>query len=457
MSRSPMYDPQTSEARSPWLAGLTDICNKLSGVLNMETQTFEDLTLPELFISEDDRFRIYQAPLGNKLWLQTPAPVIKKNGAVIDPNFDGFEIDYLGGSIAFLPKYTLKSTDIVTASATYVVDQSKTINTIISRLNDLTQKTGSYKGSYDNFASLNGDIPTGQSGDYAIVQDEDTIYVWNVEKSEWVNVYKETDLSNYFTKSQVEALVNQKEDSISAKGNTESSDMFYFGGRKTWVSLATQVLSVTLAGLVSQNAASIAETDSLLTAFGKLQAQINTFIHPLTGTSEPTTSLVGKIGQDYINVTNGDKYHLIRIDDADTEPKYIWDQYAPTAQLQARFDDKVSKLGDEMSGDLSVPKIILLNRSIEAAVEQDNRQVQIFKSYDEDRVVFAASNILPPILSQSTESLSESSRGIIDRNCNIGGVGNPILADDAANKEYVDTSIQVAIQSAIQDTWTASY
>lgn len=39
MASSTMYDPQTSEARSPWLAGLTEICNKLSGVLNMATDS----------------------------------------------------------------------------------------------------------------------------------------------------------------------------------------------------------------------------------------------------------------------------------------------------------------------------------------------------------------------------------------------------------------------------------
>lgn len=334
MSRSPMYDPQTSEARSAWIAGLTEICNKLSGVLNMKTSSFEDLTLPELYISEEDRFRIYQAPLGNKLWLQTPAPVFKKNGNVITPNANNFEIDYLGGSIVFTDSEAKnnQSTDIFTVSATYIIDQSNTISDILSQISALTTKTGNFKGSFSTYNALITAYSTGVAGDYAIVQEEDTIYVWNDTKKQWVNVYKETDLSNYLTETQINALLETKEDNISAKSGT-GADNFYFSGSKTWVSLIDKVLGATLAGLVTTNSTSISETDTLLVALGKLQAQINTFIHPLSGPNEPTTALGGKIGQDYINTSNGRKYHLVAIENADINPSYVWEEYADVSKV----------------------------------------------------------------------------------------------------------------------------
>lgn len=342
MPRSTMYDPGTMEARVQWLAGLTEICNKLSGVLNMKTATFEDLTLPEVYISEEDRFRIYQAPLGNKLWLQTPAPVIKRNGVIITPEFDGFEIDYLGGSIAFNEEYTLTENDIVTASATYIIDTSNTINSINAQITSLIEKTAGYKGSFETLDSLKSAFDIGSPGDYAIVQDENTIYVWSKTDNEWVDVHKGVDLSDYFNKTQVKGLLDLKENNISAKGNTADADLYYYGGRKTWVGLADKILGVALTGLSTTNNIPISATDTFLTAFGKLQAQINANIHPMSGTNDPTTSTVGKIGQDYINTSNGDKYHLTQIIDADTEsPQYLWEQYSDVSSMKEYVDSSI--------------------------------------------------------------------------------------------------------------------
>ncbi len=341
MSRSPMYDPGSTEARSALIAGLTEICNKLSGVLNMQTDKFENLPLTEVSITPEDRYRIYQAPLGNKLWMQSPAPIIKKNGNVITPENDGFEIDYLGGSITFNDEYRLVEGDVVSASATYIVDKSSVIDSIQKQLSDLSGISGSFKGSfytYDDLKSIQG---TGQLGDFAIVQDESTIYVWNDSLSDWVDVYKETDLSNYLTKDQIEGLLDLKEDDIAAKGDTADADMFYYGGRKTWVSLAENVLTVTLASLVSENNMPIEETDTLLEAFGKLQAQITANIHPISGNTVPSTDTVGKVGQDYIDTSNGNKFHLMRIDDETTTPMYIWEQYADVTAVKYYVDTSI--------------------------------------------------------------------------------------------------------------------
>lgn len=341
MSRSQMYNPGTSEARSPWLAGLTEICNKLSGVLNMEVESFEDLTLPELFISEEDRFRIYEAPLGNKLWLQAPAPIIKKNGIVIEPEFDGFEIDYLGGSIVFNDEYICEENDIITASATYIVDKSRVLDTVLQKVSDLTLKTGSFQGSFDTIEDLKSEVEIGTAGYYAIVQSESTIYVWNEEQGDWVDVYKATDLSNYLTTQQINSLLLQKENSIVGVESTDT-DSFYYGGSKTWVRIYDKILGTVLAGLVTTDNSQIGATDTLLQALGKLQAQINANLHMIVGNSEPTQNLVGEIGQDYVDKSSGKKYHLVSI----SAGKYNWEQYVSSSSLTALNTSLTKKITD---------------------------------------------------------------------------------------------------------------
>lgn len=334
MARSLMYDPGTSEARSAWLAGLTEICNKLSGVLDMQTDTFVDLTLPELYISEDDRYRIYQAPLGNKMWLQQPPPVIKKNGITIDPSLDGFEIDYLGGSIAFNDEYVCTESDIITASATYIIDKSRTLDLFTQKINELALKTGSFQGSFETLEDLKTAVEFGEAGYYAIVQSENTIYVWNELEGDWVDVYKETDLSNYLDKHDIDDLLAHKEDSIRSVED-KNSYSYYFSGNKSWVQIYDVILGTVLAGLVTTDYSQIAETDTLLAAIGKLQAQINANLHAIIGTSAPTENLFGQIGQDYVDKSSGKKYHLVRIDGSGTSQKYIWEQYTSTSELNA--------------------------------------------------------------------------------------------------------------------------
>lgn len=216
MAKTNMQDPLSGEARSAWIAGLTEACNKISGILNMGMATFTDLPLTEVFISSTDRCRIYQAPLGNKLWLTTPAPVIKKNGEVITPANDHFEIDYLGGSINFdsfmnedsnKDYYRLSEGDTLTVSAAYIVEGSQVIADIEAELANLHLSADHFRGNYESYDALVNLIPTGQPGDYAIVSDENTFYLWNVTETAWVNASAEVDLSGYYTKAEVNSAI----------------------------------------------------------------------------------------------------------------------------------------------------------------------------------------------------------------------------------------------------------
>ena len=356
MAKVPTYDPMTSDARSSWLAGLTEACNKLSGTLNMKTSTFENIEMPELYISQNDRFRIYQIPFGYKLWVSNPEPVIKKNGTVITPANDHFTVDYLGGSIAFEDGYILQAGDVITASATYIVEGSAAINDLIEQVSEIATEAGRNKGSFDSLTSLQTAYPTATAGDIAVVTDEDTIYVWDAESNAWVNVHKDVDLSAYYTSAQVDNKLSSKENSISAHGNTADSDNYYYGGRKTWINLLTKIRNFALTGLVTSDNSVVTAADTLLVAVGKLQAQISGFEPYIKGTSAPTTSTVGKIGQDYINTSNGDKYHLVKIEGT----TYTWEKYGAGDVMQADLVDGtvelpyVNKSGDTMSGSLNV-------------------------------------------------------------------------------------------------------
>lgn len=339
MAKIPSFDPMTSNAKSPIIAGLTEACNKLSSVLDMKTSTFEDLQMQEVFISEEDRFRIYQVPLTNKLWLMTPPPVIKKNGIAIVQGTDHFSIDFIGGSVEFEEKYVLTASDMLTASATYIVDESNKIKELVDKISTLTSDVGKNKGAYQTLTDLTTANPNGTAGDYAIVSGEDAIYIWSVTQSGWVNSDKPVDLSAYYTKTQTDALLNEKENFISPQGVLQESDNYYFGGRKTWIDIMSKIRSCQLVGLSVGDSSLVTAADSVLTAIGKLQAQISNFKPYITGSSAPTTATEGEVGQDYINSANGDKYHLVEIStDESQNTIYIWEKYGPGNMLKSVYD-----------------------------------------------------------------------------------------------------------------------
>lgn len=356
MARSPIVDPRTSEARSSWLAGLTEVCNKITGILDMKTDTFTNIPMPELYISENDRFRIYQVENGSRCWMQTPPPVIKKNGSVITELNDGFEIDYLGGSIAFEDEYRLTADDTLTVSATYIVSGSNQIASILSQLEELADATAvskNYKGYYATLAELQNTVATGEEGDYAIVEATNSIYIWNSENGAWVDTYKAPDLSAYYTSDQVDAELSKKEDNIAAHGETNADDAWYYGGRKLWVNLYSKVLETAIAGVVFTDGAAITESDTILSALGKLQAQITNNVHPIKGTGEPTSATTGIIGQDYINTSTGDKWHLTAINEDGT---YQWEQYVDVSKLDDKVSGYLPLTGGELTGNLSFLK-----------------------------------------------------------------------------------------------------
>ena len=278
MAKMPFYDPRDSEVLSPLMAGFSEGLGVLSEILNLNTKTIKGVALEKLTWIDSEGHTVlgmlYQAPQGNKLWLTTPYPVIRKNGTIITESADHFTIDPIGGGLFFEEQYALLEDDEVTVDATVVTPSSQALYSILQDISDLKTKAAHDKGYYANPSALEEAVPTGADGDYAIVGTTDTIWLWDTDTQNWVDSHKATDLSNYYTKGETDNLLSQKEPNISAKGSDTASDNFYYGGRKQWIDLLYKVRNTALSGLDTSTAQTIVATDTILAAMGKLQAQI---------------------------------------------------------------------------------------------------------------------------------------------------------------------------------------
>ena len=296
MAKMPTFDPRDSEVLSPLMAGFSEGLGVLSSILDLNTKQIKGVTLEKLpWINSEGHTVIgvlYQAPANNKLWLTTPYPVIRKNGAIITESADHFSIDPIGGGLFFEEQYALLDSDVVTVDATIVTAESATIYNILQDISDLKTKAAHDKGYFANPAALQEAVPTGVDGDYAIVGTTDTIWMWDSDTQAWVDSHKATDLSNYYTKGETDNLLSQKEPNITVKGSDTASDNFYYGGRKQWIDLLYKVRNTALSGLDTSTAQTISATDTMLAAMGKLQAQIT---QNSTDVSEDITAIESDI------------------------------------------------------------------------------------------------------------------------------------------------------------------
>lgn len=310
MSEIVTQNPGSSEIQSPIIAGITEALNKISSVLSFKVGTLTDVELSPVSIDEQEtnKNRIYEAPLGSRLWLSSPAPVIKKNGFEITQSGSNFTIDYVGGSITFLQESKPSDSDKITVSCSYIIGESELESELESKISSVSEQANKYKGNFDSLSNLKLSYPTANNGDFSIVFSPLAVFAW--KDGSWQDTRSVEDLSVFYTKVETDNKLNQKEPSIQAKGSTSSDDNYYYGGRKTWQSLFERVRAVTLSGLSTASDAVVSATDTVLVALGKLQAQVSKATQRayLSGTGAPSTSTVGVVGQRYVNTSNGDEY-----------------------------------------------------------------------------------------------------------------------------------------------------
>lgn len=210
MAKTNWQDPKSSEIRSTHISGLQEAVGKLEESIGLETVAETDIPLTEVFISNDDRCRIYQAPEGKRNWLSSPAPVIKKNGVVIT---DDFEIDYGGGAVIFTTP--ISESDIVTADATYTKKiDDKQLEILSNKIDNLAgegRTTETVKGNADKIGDLST-LKTNAKSDLvnAINEVKDTIDDISLEAE---NVsYNNTDSG--LEASNVQAAIDEIKDEL---------------------------------------------------------------------------------------------------------------------------------------------------------------------------------------------------------------------------------------------------
>lgn len=118
MAKTNYQDPGSTEIISPIVSGMQEALGKIEDIIDIDTKAESDIPLTEVYISTQDRYRIFQAAEGKRNWVANPAPVIKKNGGVIST---GFSIEYSGGAIVL--DTNALSTDVFTADATYTLNE----------------------------------------------------------------------------------------------------------------------------------------------------------------------------------------------------------------------------------------------------------------------------------------------------------------------------------------------
>lgn len=344
MARIPNQNPGSSEVQSPLVAGIVEALNKISDVLSMNTSTMEDVKLNVVNIEGETEGRIFEAPEGKRLWLSSPTPTFKKNGSPITPESNNFTVDFVGGSITFDGMDKPSKSDNITVSATYISNSSELLSGLSSGLDEAKQLSQRYKGAYDSLENLQSELPTAEKGDFALVIDEMAFYAFDTA---WKNTQSIEDLSNYYNKTETDQFLKQKEGTIAPHGTDPGDDQYYWGGRKTWQSLQTNVMAVQLVGLSLDDDSAVADGDSIIVALGKIASTIDkTSSKPfIEGTGAPSTSTQGSVGQRYVNTSNGDVYTCKSVSGS----TYTWEKDVGRQEF-TNLSQSVSQKANKASG-----------------------------------------------------------------------------------------------------------
>ena len=99
-------------------------------------------------------------------------------------------------------------------------------------------------GYYTTPEALKAAHPTSNVGFWAIVGSTDSIWVWDDASNDWIDTHKKTDLSDYYTKSQTEAIIDHKYTAIFSANNWTYSRVFSGGSTVTQYSQTAAFASI---------------------------------------------------------------------------------------------------------------------------------------------------------------------------------------------------------------------
>ena len=99
-------------------------------------------------------------------------------------------------------------------------------------------------GYYTTPEALKAAHPTSNVGFWAIIGSTDSIWVWDDASNDWIDTHKKTDLSDYYTKSQTEAIIDHKYTAIFSANNWTYSRVYSGGSTVTQYSQTAAFASV---------------------------------------------------------------------------------------------------------------------------------------------------------------------------------------------------------------------
>ena len=99
-------------------------------------------------------------------------------------------------------------------------------------------------GYYTTPEALKAAHPTSEVGFWAIIGSTDSIWVWDDASNDWIDTHKKTDLSDYYTKSQTEAIIDHKYTAIFSANNWTYSRVFSGGSTVTQYSQTAAFASI---------------------------------------------------------------------------------------------------------------------------------------------------------------------------------------------------------------------
>ena len=99
-------------------------------------------------------------------------------------------------------------------------------------------------GYYTTPEALKAAHPTSNVGFWAIIGSTDSIWVWDDASNDWIDTHKKTDLSDYYTKSQTEAIIDHKYTAIFSANNWTSSQVSSGGSTVTQYSQTAAFASI---------------------------------------------------------------------------------------------------------------------------------------------------------------------------------------------------------------------
>jgi len=124
MAQTPFKDLGSVDILAGHVSGLQHAVNKLEAVLNMRTASVTDHVLTPVADQDDPnlRYRIYEGTIRN--WLESPAPVIKRNGQVVSTS--EYTVYPAYGVVVFHEQQP--SNAQITADVTYITSQSEVLD-----------------------------------------------------------------------------------------------------------------------------------------------------------------------------------------------------------------------------------------------------------------------------------------------------------------------------------------